>query len=66
MLEEVRPGDARRVYYDRTGSPLWKIIEASPTVGIRCRCRTGHSQSIPQLKQEAPSAPVGHTELTTS
>jgi hypothetical protein len=29
MLEELRPDDARRVYYDRTDSPLWKIIEAA-------------------------------------
>jgi hypothetical protein len=29
MLEEERPDDARRVYYVRTGSPLWKIIEAA-------------------------------------
>ena len=32
MLDEVRPDDARRVYYDRTGSPLWKIIEAAADV----------------------------------
>ena len=32
MLDEVRPDDARRVYYDRTGSPLWKIIEAADDV----------------------------------
>ena len=32
MLEEVRPDDARRVYYDRTDSPLWKIIEAAADV----------------------------------
>ena len=29
MLEEERPDDARRVYYHRTNSPLWKIIEAA-------------------------------------
>src|SRR5882724_545961 len=29
MLEEERPDDARRVYYVRTSSPLWKIIEAA-------------------------------------
>jgi hypothetical protein len=32
MLEEERPDDARRVYYVRTGSPLWKIIEAAAGV----------------------------------
>jgi len=32
MLEELRPDDARRVYYDRTDSPLWKIIEAAAGV----------------------------------
>jgi hypothetical protein len=32
MLEELRPDDARRVYYDRTDSPLWKIIEAAAEV----------------------------------
>jgi hypothetical protein len=32
MLEELRPDDARRVYYDRTDSPLWKIIEAAADV----------------------------------
>ena len=32
MLDEVRPDDARRVYYDRTDSPLWKIIEAAADV----------------------------------
>lgn len=29
MLEEERPDDARRVYYVRTDSPLWKIVEAA-------------------------------------
>ncbi len=29
MLEEERPDDGRRVYYVRTSSPLWKIIEAA-------------------------------------
>ena len=29
MLEEERRDDARRVNYDRTDSPLWKIIEAA-------------------------------------
>lgn len=29
MLEEERPDDVRRVYYNRTDSPLWKIIEAA-------------------------------------
>ena len=32
MLDEERPDDARRVYYNRTGSPLWKIIEAAAEV----------------------------------
>jgi hypothetical protein len=32
MLVEERPDDARRVYYERTGSPLWKIIEAAADV----------------------------------
>ena len=32
MLEELRPDDARRVYYYRTDSPLWKIIEAAADV----------------------------------
>ena len=34
MLDEVRPDDARRVYYDRTDSPLWKIIEAAAAAVI--------------------------------
>jgi hypothetical protein len=29
MLDEERPEDSRRVYYYRTDSPLWKIIEAA-------------------------------------
>ena len=29
MLDEERPDDSRRVYYERTDSPLWKIIEAT-------------------------------------
>jgi len=32
MLVEDRPDDARRVYYERTNSPLWKIIEAAADV----------------------------------
>jgi hypothetical protein len=32
MLEEDRPDDARRVYYERTGSPLWAIIQAAADV----------------------------------
>ena len=32
MLEEERPDDARRVYYYRTDSPLWRIIEAAADV----------------------------------
>jgi hypothetical protein len=32
MLDEERPDDARRVYYNRTGSPLWKIIEAAAEI----------------------------------
>ena len=32
MLDEERPDDARRVYYNRTASPLWKIIEAAAEV----------------------------------
>jgi hypothetical protein len=32
MLEELRPDDVRRVYYDRTDSPLWRIIEAASDV----------------------------------
>jgi hypothetical protein len=29
MLDEERRDDARRVYYERTGSPLWRIIQAA-------------------------------------
>ena len=29
MLEEERRDDSRRVYYERTGSPLWNIIQAA-------------------------------------
>jgi hypothetical protein len=29
MLEEERPDEGRRVYYERTDSPLWKIIQAA-------------------------------------
>lgn len=32
MLEELRPDDSRRVYYERTDSPLWKIIQAAADV----------------------------------
>jgi hypothetical protein len=32
MLEEDRPDDGRRVYYNRTDSPLWKIIQAAADV----------------------------------
>jgi hypothetical protein len=32
MLEEERPDDGHRVYYYRTDSPLWKIIEAAAEV----------------------------------
>ena len=32
MLHEERRDDSRRVYYDRTDSPLWKIIEAAADV----------------------------------
>ena len=32
MLEEERRDDARRVYYERTGSPLWTIIQAAADV----------------------------------
>ena len=29
MLEEERRDDSRRIWYERTGSPLWKIIQAA-------------------------------------
>jgi hypothetical protein len=29
MLHEDRPDDTRRVYYERTNSPLWKIFESA-------------------------------------
>ena len=29
MLEEDRPDEGRRIYYTRTDSRLWKIIEAA-------------------------------------
>ncbi|HEY5358001.1 MAG TPA: hypothetical protein VIJ82_10015 [Streptosporangiaceae bacterium] len=32
MLDEDRPDDGRRVYYNRTDSPLWKIIQAASEV----------------------------------
>jgi hypothetical protein len=32
MLDEERPDDARRVYYNRTDSPLWEIIQAASEV----------------------------------
>jgi len=32
MLHEERRDDSRRVYYDRTDSPLWTIIEAAADV----------------------------------
>jgi len=32
MLDEERPDDSRRVYYHRTDSPLWKIIQAAAEV----------------------------------
>jgi hypothetical protein len=32
MLKEDGPDDGRRVYYYRTDTPLWKIIEAASDV----------------------------------
>lgn len=32
MLQELRPDESRRVYYERTDSPLWKIFEAAADV----------------------------------
>jgi hypothetical protein len=32
MLEVQRRDDSRRIYYVRTGSPLWKIFEAAADV----------------------------------
>jgi hypothetical protein len=32
MLVEERPDDVRRVYYERTDSPLWKIFKAAADV----------------------------------
>jgi hypothetical protein len=32
MLEEQRPEDGRRVYYERIDNPLWQIIEAASDV----------------------------------
>jgi hypothetical protein len=32
MLQEERPDDVRRVYYERTDSPLWEIIKAAADV----------------------------------
>ena len=32
MLVEERRDDARRVYYERTDSPLWKIIQTAADV----------------------------------
>ena len=29
MLDEDRPDDPRRVYYERTNSPSWKILESA-------------------------------------
>jgi hypothetical protein len=31
MLEE-RPDDSRRIYYERTESPLWKVIQVAADV----------------------------------
>lgn len=36
MLTEERPEDTRRVYYVRTTSPLWEVVElAAETIGLR-------------------------------
>jgi hypothetical protein len=32
MLEEERPYDSRRIYYERTESPLWKVIQVAADV----------------------------------
>ncbi len=32
MLDEERPDEGHRVYYYRTDSPLWKIIQAASDV----------------------------------
>jgi hypothetical protein len=32
MLEVERPDESRRVYYERTDSPLWRIIQAASDV----------------------------------
>ena len=36
MLCEERPEDTNRVYYVRTASPLWDVVElAAETIGLR-------------------------------
>lgn len=36
MLEEERPEDTKRVYYVRSTSPLWEVVEfAADTIGLR-------------------------------
>lgn len=47
MLEEERPDDSRRVYYHRTDSPLWKIIEAAADVVAR---------GLPEASGRGPAA----------
>lgn len=32
MLLELRPDESRRVYYERTNSQLWRILEAADEV----------------------------------
>ena len=32
MLDELRPDDGRRVYYERTDSPLWQIVKVASDV----------------------------------
>lgn len=36
MLSEIRPDDTNRVYYVRSASPLWDVVElAAETIGLR-------------------------------
>ena len=32
MLNQLHPDEGRRIYYERTRSPLWKILEAAADV----------------------------------
>ena len=56
MLEEERRDDARRVYYERTGSPLWMIIQAAADALLDDRNQYPPMPGVPELRQAVATA----------